>query len=232
MWRNRTANRIPKPRRPSRHSLHRAPLDLRDRDLRNAYLIAAWLPKADLRDAHLQGADLNYANLQGAEITGAFLGGARLVETRLDHANLSEVDLTTLPPEDWDRIAAELRASITDENKRESALGHIEEARNRTKREMAPASVNNVRYEDPGPLSFFLQLNWPPAASQEAFDAGRLPFLVELACADFYVVEGLATQAVRTRDKAMAGALLNKACSPLKYLPKDLRENLQKTAVE
>ena len=64
-------------------------IDLRDRDLRQAILFGAILPKPDLRGfAELQGATLRYAQLQSASLEGAQLQGASLKGAQLEGASL------------------------------------------------------------------------------------------------------------------------------------------------
>lgn len=82
--------------------------NLKETDLRGAYLIGADLSYANLKEADLAGAYLNGANLKEANLkeaeldeahlTGADLSGARLVEANLsgadlEKANLEEADL-------------------------------------------------------------------------------------------------------------------------------------------
>ena len=78
--------------------------DLRDADLKGAFLVkvnfrGANLRKADLswtelREANLQGADLSGANLTGAFLGNAKLQGANLQGAILEKANLTGADLT------------------------------------------------------------------------------------------------------------------------------------------
>ena len=65
--------------------------DLRDADLRGAYLQradlqGAYLRGADLRDADLRGADLRDADLRGADLQGADLQGADLRNLKIKKA--------------------------------------------------------------------------------------------------------------------------------------------------
>jgi hypothetical protein len=77
--------------------------DLREADLRGAFLLGANLSRADLREATLDGANLVKANLGGADLTGATLREVRdeadlvmvdLREAILARAYLDEADLT------------------------------------------------------------------------------------------------------------------------------------------
>ena len=68
--------------------------DLREADLRGAYLSRAYLSGADLRGAYLSGAYLSRADLSGADLRGAYLSGADLREADLRGAYLSGADLS------------------------------------------------------------------------------------------------------------------------------------------
>jgi len=69
-------------------------IDLRDRDLRQAILFGAILPKPDLRGfAELQGATLRYAQLQSASLDWAQLQGASLDLAQLQRASLKGAQL-------------------------------------------------------------------------------------------------------------------------------------------
>ena len=74
-----------------RYALEKAVKDdvnLRDSDLRGAYLNCADLYGADLTGAYLSGADLGRANLYGAYLGGAYLRAANLTGANLNGANL------------------------------------------------------------------------------------------------------------------------------------------------
>jgi len=83
--------------------------NLKETDLRGAYLIGADLSYANLREADLAGAYLNRANLKkaklkeaelnethlkGADLSGARLGEANLCGADLEEANLKKADLS------------------------------------------------------------------------------------------------------------------------------------------
>jgi len=73
--------------------------NLRDADLRGAYLAGANLRRADLRGAYLSradltGANLRHADLSHADLSHADLAGANLRRADLSHADLSRADLT------------------------------------------------------------------------------------------------------------------------------------------
>ena len=73
--------------------------DLREADLREAWLTQADLSgadliEADLREAWLNGADLSWAALRGADLRGADLSWAVLIEADLRGAYLSGADLS------------------------------------------------------------------------------------------------------------------------------------------
>jgi WD40 repeat protein len=87
---------------PSRPDL--AGIDLRDRDLTDAYLRGAILRDANLRGMRLSGTDLREADLTGADLRGARLEycglrGATLTGSRWDQAAVLSSDLTQRPPE-------------------------------------------------------------------------------------------------------------------------------------
>jgi hypothetical protein len=68
-------------------------LDLRNIDLRGAYLRKANLSFAVLRGAYLQGANLQFAQLESANLTYAQLQGPELFNTRLQNAHLDYTQL-------------------------------------------------------------------------------------------------------------------------------------------
>ena len=69
--------------------------NLRDAYLRDAYLQCANLRDADLRGAYLRDADLRGAYLRDADLRGAYLRGAYLQGADLQCANLQGADLPT-----------------------------------------------------------------------------------------------------------------------------------------
>ena len=81
--------------------------DLRDADLRVAYLSGADLSGANLRDADLRDADLSGANLRGADLRdadlrGAYLSGADLRDADLRVADLRDADLKPIKRDYFD----------------------------------------------------------------------------------------------------------------------------------
>jgi uncharacterized protein YjbI with pentapeptide repeats len=68
-------------------------LDLRETDLRGAFLDGAHLEGAHLDGAHLEGAHLVGAHLEGAHLVGAHLETAHLTDAHLESANFSDVHL-------------------------------------------------------------------------------------------------------------------------------------------
>ncbi len=73
--------------------------DLSNADLKNTNLRLAYLRGADLSNAYLRGADLSNANLRGADLSnanlrGADLRGADLIFADLRGANFRGVDLS------------------------------------------------------------------------------------------------------------------------------------------
>ena len=64
--------------------------DLRDADLRGAYL-----QRADLRDADLRGADLRDADLRGADLQGAYLQGTDLQRAGLRDLKIKKAAVFT-----------------------------------------------------------------------------------------------------------------------------------------
>ncbi len=76
-----------------------AVVDLRNANLKDAFLLEANLQGADLRDANLQNANLSRINLQDANLRGAKLQGANfvcadLLDANLDRANLQGANFT------------------------------------------------------------------------------------------------------------------------------------------
>ena len=72
---------------------HGRPLDLRERNLRNADFYKTTLWDVDLRGANLQGAVFEAANLQGANLLEANLQGANLFAVNLQGAILEDAQL-------------------------------------------------------------------------------------------------------------------------------------------
>ncbi|EDQ2305064.1 pentapeptide repeat-containing protein [Salmonella enterica] len=91
--------------------------DLRDANLRGAYLSDADLRGADLRGAYLSDANLFGADLFGADLRGADLFGADLRDAYLSDANLFGADLFGADLRGADLFGADLRdADLRDAN--------------------------------------------------------------------------------------------------------------------
>jgi uncharacterized protein YjbI with pentapeptide repeats len=92
-------------------------INLKDRDLRFADLIGAFLPKANLRHAQLRGARLFGAKLMGiiawdkAQFQYAMFGGAELQEANLSNADLNGADLTGTNLEAATLVSANLESA-------------------------------------------------------------------------------------------------------------------------
>jgi hypothetical protein len=97
-------------------------LDLRNTDLRGAYLHKAQLSFAILEGARLQGATLSYAQLDSARLEDAYLQGANLYQTQLlkahlDHAQLQKTHL----------LATKLQyATLYETQLQEAILEHVD----------------------------------------------------------------------------------------------------------
>jgi uncharacterized protein YjbI with pentapeptide repeats len=88
---------------------YRARLDLREANLRGAYIGEASLLNANLQGANLQGVDLLNVNLQGANLRDASLQGAYLLGAVLLRANLEGANLQGANLQGADLRGADLR---------------------------------------------------------------------------------------------------------------------------
>jgi uncharacterized protein YjbI with pentapeptide repeats len=86
--------------------------DLREADLRGAYLKRIDLRGAYLKDAKLQGVKLNEADLRGAYLWGTDLSNSDLTEANLIRANLSWADFSGADLKKADLSGANLNATL------------------------------------------------------------------------------------------------------------------------
>ena len=206
---------------------------LDDVNLQGADLTNAQLQQASLPGAHLQGAvlyqarlwiaklsraELQGANLQEARLQGADLSDAKLQGTNLHRANLQGANLFRAQLQGADLSEAQLEGANFNSAQLQGAIlpkTPLEAARFE-KANLDLTDVNEVTHQDRQKLT---------------------DYLVDLACSDAYIAQGLASQAQHSTHpgrKSLINALMNaesdQKCRGVKALPMKTKAELRERA--
>jgi uncharacterized protein YjbI with pentapeptide repeats len=208
--------------------------DLRGADLQGADLNGAKLQGADLRGAKLQGTNLRETNIQGANLVFAKLQGADLAFAQLQGSELREAELSGV---DWSQanldslFIAESLMSDWNEYKQlklESILKPILDSEKFTAFQTR-MSFASTRLPSGKPISrtgcfsdnpTLLECEYRDPSQLDLYRTNVLhPKLIELACSDIAISEGIARRGFNKStnndpDFGLAAALLKALDSP------------------
>jgi uncharacterized protein YjbI with pentapeptide repeats len=229
--------------------------DLRGADLQGADLNGAKLQGADLRGAKLQGTNLRETNIQGANLVFAKLQGADLASAELQGSELREAEL---PGVDWSQanldsifIAESLMLDWNEykQLKLESILKPILDSEKFRAFQKRMSSASS-RVPSGKPISragcysdntALLECEYRDPLQLDFYRTDVLhPKLIELACSDIAISEGIAKRGTNKStnndpDFGLAAALLKalgspNSCAGLTALSEQTRKKLQETA--
>lgn len=186
--------------------------------LQGAYLRGAELQGAYMNDAKLQGASLTYAQLQGAgledaQLQGADLSGAVLQGINWSLANLDDIFIVNSSKSDWSeqqqRELEVILKPLLDEN----SFADFQKRMERASKGLPPgesASQTGCYSDNPA----LLECKYRQPTQRDAYRTAVLhPKLIELACSDAAIAEGIARRGYQMpisdeHDFGLAAALL------------------------
>ncbi len=196
--------------------------DLSNAKLQGANLDGAQLKSANLKNTYLQGAYLGHAHLQGVILNGAKLQQAILFKTQFQgttwsNAQLDEIFISDTQGADW--------------SENQYRLKHI-------RRQLPGVPKSQVSCYSDNPS--LLQCDYNKKEYLSDYRAKLHPKLIELACSDTTIAEGIVRRGYRVSDHGgikdsdfgLASALLKKLdaplCAGLDGLSKEIWQQLRK----